>query len=91
MTDPRTPEQSAADEALTKAIEATLAAYHDSDQPFLLTDYIVITCQRAWDGEDGEPLTAVGTIHRDGDVPIHVCLGLAEYAATRYRRLIAED
>lgn len=90
MSDSRTAEQRAADEALTAAIEATLRAYSDSETPMVLTDYIVVSSERSWD-EDGDPMTAIGTIHRDGDIPIHVCLGLAEYAATRYRQLIAKD
>lgn len=88
-TNGRTPEQVAADNALTDAIEACLQAYGGPGS-YVLTEYIVITAQTGWD-DDGEQLTAVGVCHRDGDVPLHRCLGLAEYAAARYRKRIAED
>jgi hypothetical protein len=42
-----------------------------------------------WDDE-GDALTAVGTAIDSGSVPIHRLLGLVEYAAVRYRGLIAE-
>jgi|GEM_PF-5315863 len=85
----RTPEQVAADDALTAAIEAVLAAY-GGNTGYVLTEYIVITAQTGWD-DGGEQLTAVGCCHKDGDVPLHRCLGLAEYAAARYRKRIVED
>lgn len=87
---PRTPEQIEADDALTVAIEKVIAAYYEGHRGYVLGEYIVISAQQGWD-DDGDGLTATSTIHRDGDVPIHRCLGLAEYAATRYRARIAED
>jgi hypothetical protein len=90
MSDPgRTPEQVAADDALTAAVEACLAAY-GGNPTYVLMEYIVVATSTGWD-DDGEQRTAVGVCHRDGDVPLHRCLGLAEYAATRYRATIAED
>ncbi|MEU0081380.1 hypothetical protein ABZY58_26060 [Micromonospora tulbaghiae] len=85
----RTPEQVAADEALTAAIEQALLAYGDS-QAYVLTEYVVVTSQQRFD-EEGNSITAIGFINRDGDVPYHRILGLLEYAATRTRKHIATD
>ncbi|TBL44255.1 hypothetical protein EYA84_02095 [Verrucosispora sp. SN26_14.1] len=86
---PRTPDQVAADEALTAAIEQALHAYSDGE-PWVLTEYVVVTSQHRFD-DDGEGLTAVGTLYRDGDVPLHRALGLVDYAAVRMRKPAAED
>lgn len=96
---PRTPEQVAADDALTEAIEQASRAYGIGDAwsdedlaelgvtsppPMVLTEYVVVTYRRGW-LPDGSAFGFYGRIHRDNDVPVHVCLGLAEYAATRWR------
>ncbi len=85
-----TAEQKAADENLTAAIERALAAHSIEGEPYVLAEYIVITCQHRFD-EDGDGITAVGYLSRDGDVPLHRSLGLAEYAAARLRKRICED
>ena len=41
--------------------------------------------------EDGDSVTAVGIVFRDGDVPTHRALGLCEYATTRLRHWISRD
>ncbi|MDG4832427.1 hypothetical protein O7627_24410 [Solwaraspora sp. WMMD1047] len=89
MTDSRTPEQRAADDALTAAIQQTLDAYAGSG-PWLLTEYVVVTAQQGYD-EDGDGITAVGQLYRDGDVPLHRALGLLDHAVTRMRARIASD
>ncbi|HEX6682965.1 MAG TPA: hypothetical protein VF062_09235 [Candidatus Limnocylindrales bacterium] len=86
----RTPEQKAADEALTAAVEQALTAYGSEEQSYVLTEYVVLTAQTRYD-EDGDAVTAVGIVYRDGDVPHHRALGLIDYAATRLRAAIAED
>lgn len=86
----RTPEQVAADDALTAAIEQVLAAYSDSERAWVLSEYVVITAQHRFD-DDGDGITAIGCINRDSDVPLHRMLGLTEYAATRIRKRIADD
>lgn len=85
----RTPEQLAADEALTAAIQSVLTAYHGDDTA-LLTEYVVVGTMRDWD-DDGDPVTKNYTVPRDGNVPLHQLLGLSEYASTRFRKLIVED
>ncbi|MEU4570847.1 hypothetical protein [Micromonospora sp. NPDC023956] len=85
----RTPEQIAADDALTAAIEQALAAYGDG-VPSVLSEYVVITAQHRFD-DDGDSLTAIGCFSRDSDVPLHRMLGLVEYASTRLRKRAAED
>lgn len=75
---PRTPEQKAADEALTEAIEGVWRAYDpDDDDPGLLTDYLVIAVRRGFDAE-GDSWTSVGSFSRDDSVPAHTQLGLLE-------------
>jgi hypothetical protein len=89
--DSRTDEQRQADDALTAAIDTTIRAYYGRDDEVpLLTDYFVIGCQRGFD-EDGDSVTAIVTLSRDGVVPAHTLLGLVEYAGTRLRKVIAED
>ncbi len=85
----RTPAQLAADQALTAAIEQTLAAYSDG-QPWVPTEYVVVTSQQRFDDE-GDSVTAVGILYRDGNVPLHRALGLVDYAAVRMRRLAADN
>ncbi len=87
---PRTAEQVAADELLTEAIHAVVKAYYDGNQTYVLGEYIVIAAQQGWN-DDGDGVSANTMIQRDGDVALHRCLGLAEYAATRYRKAINED
>jgi hypothetical protein len=47
--------------------------------------------QRTGYDDDGDLLTPIGTLVRDGDQAIHRSLGLIEYAATRLRKRISED
>jgi hypothetical protein len=84
----RSPEQVAADEALTAVIEGVLQAYDDGDA-WLLAEYVVITSQQRYD-DDGDLLTAVGALYRDGSVPTHRALGLVEHAAVRLRGRITD-
>lgn len=87
-TDTRTPEQKAADEQLTAAIEAHQRAY--GEPPAVLSEYVVLAASHRWD-DDGEPVTAVALIYRDGDLPWHRALGLVELARTRMKAEIAAD
>lgn len=83
----RTPEQKAADEALTTAVTRCVAAYGDGS-PAVVCEYVVAVALRSLD-DDGEALTTVGLLYRDSDVPTHRALGLVEYAAVRLRGLAA--
>jgi hypothetical protein len=83
----RTPEQRAADEALTVAVEAVWAAYIDDPDRGVLTDFVVIGARAGFD-EDGDRWTSVGTFTRDNAVPLHVQLGLLEYRGTRIRAIV---
>lgn len=87
---PRTPEQVAADDALTAAIEQVINVYYDGEHPWVLTEYVVVTAQQRWD-DDGDSITAVGSVFRDGDVPVHRALGLVEYVGARLRKHISDD
>ncbi len=51
---------------------------------------MVLARSRSFDDE-GDALTAHAMMPRDGDVPIDLMLGMAEYASTRLRKRIAED
>lgn len=87
MSDERTDEQRQADDELRVAIEHVAQAYAGEAAGWLLTEYVVIYAQQGWDS-DGDAMTSVG-MAVDGDTtPIHRLLGLCEYAAHRYRRLI---
>lgn len=89
MADDRTPQQLAADEQLREAAKAITAAYA-SDRAWVPMEYVLVYSMQSWDDE-GDARTAVGTAVDSGTVPIHRLLGLLEYAATRYRKLINED
>lgn len=86
---PRTPEQVAADEALTAAIEAVHRAYFEPVQG-VLTKYLVLAQRQWWDEADDAVTANYGT-PRDNDVPLSDLLGMVEYASTRYRKVIAHD
>jgi hypothetical protein len=64
----RTPEQTAADDALTTALERVIIAYHGSDEAWVLSEYVAITAQHRFD-DDGDGVTAVATVFRDADAP----------------------
>ena len=85
----RTPEQVAADDALTAAIEAMHRAYHPEIEG-VLTKYMVLA-QRQWWDEDGDAVTANCMSPRDNSVPLSDQLGLVEYAGARLRAMIMED
>lgn len=87
----RTPDQLAADAALTEAVDRTIAAYRDQwdpdgndGRPEVLTSYIVLTASQSWD-EHGNGTTAYGALLKDGDLPIHEVLGLIDRAQVRFR------
>lgn len=89
VSDERTPEQIAADDQLRVATRAIAEAYGDG-LPWVPMEYVLVYSMQRWD-DDGDALTAVGTAIDSGSVPIHRLLGLVNYAAARYRRLISED
>ncbi|MGY2019386.1 hypothetical protein [Nocardia gipuzkoensis] len=86
----RTPEQKAADDALTAAIEAVQAAYDDDPIEGVLTAYIVIAKRRWWE-EDDAGVTSITSISKDNALPVDEMLGLAEYAAVMYRDEISSS
>lgn len=81
---PRTPEQKAADEALTEAIERVSRAYDTEGVAvgYTMMEYVVVTAMATWD-EDGDGHTSIGIAYRDGDVPTHRAMGLMQYALTQ--------
>jgi hypothetical protein len=84
----RTPEQVAADEALTHAIERTMAAYHFGAG--MVTDYVVaLSAQRLTD--DGGTLTTYGSLYRDSGMSSHVILGLLRCATLQAEHAFNED
>jgi hypothetical protein len=83
----RTPEQRAADNALTAAIESVWAAYDNDPDRGVLTDFIVVAARAGFD-DDGDRWTSVGTFTRDNSVPLHVQLGLLEHRGTRIRAIV---
>lgn len=88
MSQPRNPEQIAADDALTAAIEHTMAVYFPDDNDGVMTEYVVLVRSRNWN-DGGRSVTASTMLARDNDVPPDLMLGMTEYASTRLRRDIA--
>lgn len=85
----RTPEQIAADDNLTAAIEAQQRAYHD-DNEGVLTEYVIVSERTYWDS-DGDRLTATYISVRDNGTSLSQQLGLLEFAAFRIRASALED
>jgi hypothetical protein len=85
----RTPEQIAADEALTAAIEQVWRAYDDDPDPGLLLDYTVIAARRGVH-DDGETWSSVGAFTRDDNVPTFVQMGLLQHRLTRLKQSLNE-
>lgn len=79
----RTPEQVAADNGLTEAIEKWLRAYEfdgsaDTDgSPRVLTDYVVMMATQGWN-RDGDAMTGYPYCLRDNAIPHHRALGLIQ-------------
>lgn len=71
-----TPEQKAANEQLTEAIQAARQAY-GYDDGFLITDWVVLTAETRFD-DDGDQISAYGKLYRDGQMPDYRALGLLE-------------
>lgn len=87
MSDERTPEQAAADDALTKAIADNIVAYHGDHG--MLGDYVVLWASTALD-DDGI-VTPAGLIPRDDSLPLHVQLGLLRYGEVRLEKRVWGD
>ncbi|AHH22092.1 hypothetical protein NONO_c73360 [Nocardia nova SH22a] len=85
----RTPEQIAADDQLTAAIEAACAAYSDAPEG-VLTKYVVLT-QRSYWNDDGDHVTACDRLPMNGEVPTPDVLGMIEFASTVLRHEIATE
>ena len=85
MTDDRTAEQLAADEALEEAIRLHLAAYDEGDG--LVMEWVLLVTQHLDDGSDSTA-TAVSRWVRAGQ-PIHRTMGLLDYGLTRLRATVA--
>lgn len=86
----RTPEQVAADEALTAAITRVFDAYGDDGHAYVMSEYLVIASHHRY-ADDGEPMSGVSIMFRDGDVPYHRALGLLTYARIQLGASIIED
>lgn len=89
---PRTPEQVAADEQLTEAIEALRKAYPDPDDDgrIVLTEWVVLARFRSWDA-DGDSITTNTAWMRDDSVPNDLVMGMLMDAleVTKYRAVQA--
>jgi len=85
----RTPEQVAANEALTAAIENHQAAYHD-DNEGVLTDYILIAQRTFWDN-DRDRREATYLAVRDGNLGLSHKLGLLAFADTLVRKHVTDS
>lgn len=84
----RTPEQIAADEALTEAVDRAMKAY-GADPEHLLIDYVVIAARRYWDDE-GDACTGYAVLLRDSDLAVHQVAGLLRYGDGQVAQWLAE-
>jgi hypothetical protein len=74
----RTPEQVAADDALTIAVQTAALVYGWAPDA-VVTDYLVVLSAQTWDA-DGDITSDEGVLLRDGYMPDYRARGLAQYA-----------
>lgn len=79
----RTPEQTAADDALTEAVKTAMAA-HNMDAG-LLTDYVVCVAAQHYD-DDGDIRTLYGSLYMDDSMPHYRIIGLLRMATMQAER-----
>lgn len=79
MADSRTPEQRAADEALTAAVQTALSAYEMVDEATVNVRYMVLVEQRVW-SEDGYDGSGVSILFQEGSMPWPAIIGLLRAA-----------
>lgn len=83
LTVARTAEQLAADDALTEAIRAAMAAH---DMEFgVLTDYVVCAAAQRFDDEGGIR-TLYGSLYMDDSMPHYRIIGLLRMATKQAER-----
>lgn len=88
LTVARTPEEKAADEKLTEAIELVTQVYNPDLNMGILTDYIVIAAYQGFDA-DGDDETHVTMHPRDGSLPLYRIMGLLDYSQAHERGTVA--
>lgn len=87
---PRTPEQVAADDTLTEAVQAVHDAYHGDDIKGILTDYVVVG-KRIYFDDDGDRQEQICTHSRDAALTYSEILALLDYSQSRIRSEICCD
>ncbi|WP_280465857.1 hypothetical protein [Nocardia brasiliensis] len=85
----RTPEQIAADNALTEALEGVWAAYCPEPDPGVLLEYTVLATRRGMN-IDGSAWSSFGAFTRDDNVPTYVQMGMLQYRLTRLKQSLSE-
>lgn len=88
--DDRTPEQKAADDGLTAAVEEAARAYGYVEPGGITVQYMVLLEQRIW-RDDGTENTGVVTIYKDGTMPWVSILGLLRAVTLRSEREYSAD
>lgn len=88
--DDRTAFQRQADTDLEEAIKNVLRAYHDVDNEFLLTEYVVLTTNIKID-DDGHQITSYARAYRDNNMPYHQILGLLDVHRTLVKSHLLEE
>lgn len=85
MSGRRTPEQVAADEKLTEAVNGVVEAYGYLEPGFINTEYVVLVSQRGWRLEDdaGEGFSGFCTLYKDGSMAWSSILGLLRAATLK--------
>lgn len=86
----RTPEQKAADEALTAAVDAAMLAYGYVEPGSVPVHYMVLVEQRIFGKNDDSPATGLVTLYKDGVMPWVSILGLLRAATLRTEHTYAE-
>lgn len=87
---PQTPEQKAANNALTDAINACVEAYGFRDGTMVNTNYMVIVEQTGFD-DDGDMSSGIVRLSKDGDMPWTSILGLLRCATLAAERAYSRD
>jgi hypothetical protein len=88
MPSDRTPEQIAADDALTEAIRRVAEAYPETPEG-ILTGYLIYTVHQNF-LSDGNGTTRVDYITKDNEMPWHHIIGLARMGSVMLEQEMAE-
>ena len=86
----RTPEQRAADDALAAAVEQVMSANGYTGRGLITTDFVVLVAQQGY-ADDGDGVSAMAWLLRDGEMPWHRIIGVVRAGLTRIEHVYNQE